>query len=200
MARRKRAENHSDFAGADANQEAIETLSKAAKKANAKGKNTGEISEEAIARHVDLIKAAELEWREKRDEATALKGVLANRYKVFKNDGGDTDALKLAFRIAERVSGEVVTEQRAVGRYLKIMGAPIGTQWTLFEEEPGESAAPGVGMDAELQGQAAYRNSEPYGNCPFQPGTQYHQDWSSGWMNAQAANVRSMGEGESADA
>src|SRR5712664_2140450 len=123
MAKRKRADNHSDFAGPDANKEAIETLSKAAKKANAKaGHNSGTVPEETIANHITLIKAAEAEWREFRDQATVAMGVLRNRFKTAKHDGVDIDSLKLAFRIAERVTGEVVSEQRNVGRYLRIMG------------------------------------------------------------------------------
>jgi len=189
--RSRRAENAADFAGPDANREAIETLAKAAAAENAKKKNSGEVTDETVGMHVNLIKAAEANWREARDRAAELQGVLRNRYKVAKNDGVDVDALKLAFKIAERSSGEVVSEQRNVGRYLRIMGAPLGTQWNLFPAE-GESAN-GTGMDPELQGQHAYGNNEPEDNNPFDPGTEQHVDWQRGWRNAEAATARNMG-------
>lgn len=204
MARKKsnrRAENHSDFAGPDAEKEAIERLAKSATAANTKaGHNSGEVPDETIARHVDLIKASEIEWREARDKAAELQGVLRNRYKVAKGDGVDIDSLKLAFRIAERASGEVVSEQRNVGRYLRIMGSPLGTQWSLFEDpdQPESGKVPAAGMDAELQGQHAWRNNEPISNNPFTPGTENFVAWEQGHNNAMAAAARSMAPGEGA--
>lgn len=185
-----RAENQGDFAGPDAEKEAIEMLANAAKKANAKT-NTGEVADETVGMHINLIKAAEVEWRDLRDKASTAQGVLRNRYKVAKQDGVDVDSLKLAFRIAERASGEVISEQRNVGRYLKIMGSPLGTQWSLFEEE-GENGKPKV--DANLQGQHAGRNGEPAENNPFTPGTEEFTTWAEGWVNGQ----QMLGEGMAA--
>lgn len=199
MAKRtnKRATQHADFAGADADKEAIERLASAAAKANAKaGHNSGEVPDETIARHVDLIKAAELEWREARDKAAELQGVLRNRYKVAKGDGIDIDSMRLAFRIAERTSGEVVSEQRAVGRYLRIMGSPLGKQWSLFDDGEAEEGKPASGaLDAELQGQAAWRNKEPAENNPFTPGTENFVQWAQGYGNAEAAALQQLGRG-----
>lgn len=200
--RNRREENLDDFAGPNAEQEAIETLSKAAAEANkkAKGKNVGEASDETVGMHVNLIKAAEIEWRELRDKATQAQGVLRNRYKVAKGDGVDVDSLKLAFRIAERSTGEVVSEQRNVGRYLRIMGSPLGTQWSLFDDadEAGADGKPSAkpGFDAELQGQHAWANNEPISNNPFTPGTDEFVAWETGHNNAMAASVRKMGPGE----
>lgn len=194
MARRPRApraEHLADFAGPDANQEAIETLAAAAAKENAK-KNPGPVSDETVGMHVNLIKAAETNWQEARDRAAELQGVLRNRYKVAKNDGVDIDALKLAFKIAQRTSGEVVSEQRNVGRYLRIMGAPLGTQWTLFpEDEPANGAGPTV--DANLQGQHAGRNGEPGENNPFTPGSDDFQAWAEGWVVGQNMLAKGIG-------
>lgn len=200
--RNRREENLSDFAGENADQAAIETLANAAANANkkAKGKNVGEASDETVGMHVNLIKAAEIEWRELRDKAAQAQGVLRNRYKVAKGDGVDVDSLKLAFRIAERSSGEVVSEQRNIGRYLRIMGSPLGTQWSLFDDadevdghgKPAEKP----GFDAELQGQHAWANNEPISNNPFTPGTENFVAWETGHNNAMAAAVRKMGPGE----
>lgn len=200
---KKRATGHADFAGPDAAKEAIETLSRAAAKVNAKAKNTGEVSDEALLRHIDLIKAAEAEYDEARDETSKRSGVLRNRYKVAKEDGVDIESLKLALKLAKRTSGEVVTEHRNVGRYIRLMSLPIGTQFGLFEvpaDKEAEGADRGPAMDAELQGQASYRNSEPRENNPFQPGTQEHVDWGQGWNNAQTHTAMSMKPGNGAGA
>ena len=87
MARRKtptrREENLDDFAGPDAEKDAIDRLAKSAAEANKKaGKNVGEAADETVGMHVNLIKAAKVEWRELRDKASQAQGVLRNRYKV----------------------------------------------------------------------------------------------------------------------
>lgn len=186
MAKRKRAENHADFAGPDADKEAIEKLASAAAKENEKrGKNTGEISDEALDRHIRMIKAAEGEWREARDKAAELQGVLRNRYKVAKNDGVDVEAMKLAFRIAERPASEFVAEHRNLGRYLRLMAAPVGTQFGLFDFlDARTDAAPGdeQSMEAEatLAGEHAGLNSEPKENNPHVAGTAPWFAWNNG--------------------
>lgn len=192
-----RTTNHADFSGPDAEKEAIEQLAEQARKKNEKaGKkaNAGDVAEETVSMHIMLIKAAEGEWREARDKASELQGVLRNRYKVAKGDGVDIDSLKLAFRIAERSSGEVVSEQRNVGRYLRIMGSPLGTQWNLFEEgvdedRPVNGDTPRI-SEPELAGQHAASNGEPRSNNPHQPGSQDFIDWDMGHANREAAYQR----------
>lgn len=185
-----RAEHAADFAGTDANKEAIETLAKNAAKENAKA-NKGEVSDETVGMHINLIKAAEIEWRKLRDQATTAQGVLRNRYKVAKQDGVDVDSLKMAFRIAERATGEVISEQRNLARYLKIMGSPLGYQWSLFEEESDGEGGPKV--DPNLQGQHAGRNGEPAENNPFTPGTEPFTEWAAGWVNGQEMLASGVG-------
>lgn len=195
MARRKRTqhnENVADFAGPDADQEAITRLAESAKKENAKkGKNIGEASDETVGMHINLIKEAEAKWRELRDQATQAQGVLRNRYKVAKGDGVDVDSLKLAFRIAERATGEVIAEQRNLGRYLKIMGSPLGHQWSLFEEPD----ADGASLDAAAQGEQAGREGADRSANPYQPGTPNWFSWNNSWQVGQDVIADTLGRG-----
>ena len=205
MARRKtptrREENLDDFAGPDAEKDAIDRLAKSAAEANKKaGKNVGEAADETVGMHVNLIKAAKVEWRELRDKASQAQGVLRNRYKVAKGDGVDVDSLKLAFRISERASGEVVAEQRNVGRYLRIMGSPLGTQWSLFDSEEAAET-----IDPAAQGEQAGLNAEPKENNPHTPGTTPWFTWNNGHQvgaEKLAENLRTgnVGGGEGAAA
>jgi hypothetical protein len=204
MARKSRAAQrataHADFAGPDAEKEAIESLSKAAAKANAKaGHNSGEVPDEVVQRHITLVEAAHKEWQEKRDEAATAQGIYRNRLKVAKNDGVNKDDLIEAFKVKGITSGEYVSSRRNVGRYLRLMGAavaePKGGQGVFdFLDAQPDGSQP-VAMEAELQGQHAYSNSEPLTNNPFKPGTQEHVDWAHGWAQAQTAKVRGMGTG-----
>lgn len=193
----RREENLSDFAGPNADQEAIETLANAAAQANkkAKGKNVGEASDETVGMHVNLIKAAEIEWRELRDKAAQAQGVLRNRYKVAKGDGVDVDSLKLAFRIAERSTGEVIAEQRNLGRYLKIMSSPLGFQWSLFDEPDADGAT----LDASAQGEQAGREGADRDSNPYQPGTPNWFSFNNAWQAAQDKLAEGLGRGSGTD-
>lgn len=199
MAKRtnKRAVNHADFAGADAEQEAIEKLAKSAAAANAKaGTNTGEISDEAAGRHILLIEASEKEWQEARDKAAELQGVYRNRLKVAKSDGMDVDALRLAFRIKRRQTGEVISEQRSVGRYLQLMGSPLGFQWSLFEQPD----ADGAKLDATARGEQAGREGVDRDSNPYDPGTPDWFAFNNGWATGQDAIAQTIGRGNGAEA
>lgn len=178
--RGRRAEHHSDFAGPDADKAAIETLANAAAKQN--GKNSGEISDEAAQRHIQLIEASHVEWQEARDKAAELQGVYRNRLKVAKGDGMDVDALKLAFKIKARPAGEFVSEHRSVGRYLRLMAAPVGTQFGLFDflDEKADGAPKDLEAEATLAGEHAGLNSEPRSNNPHDPGSTKWFNWNNG--------------------
>lgn len=165
----------------DADKEQIEQITKGKGRGRkkAEAKNAGPVSDETVGMHINLIKEAEARWRELRDQATQAQGVLRNRYKVAKSDGVDTDSLKKALSIAERGTGEVMAEQRNIGRYLRIMGAPIGHQWTLFEDAEDPAVQE---LDATAQGEQAGLNGEPSSNCPFKAGTEQAFSWRNGWQ------------------
>ncbi len=199
MAKRKnqRATGHSDFAGPDAEKDAIEKLAEAARKQNAKGGSNSGVPDEVLDRNLTLIEAAQVELDEKVKEVDELRGVLRNRYKVAKKDGCDNDAIRLYLKLKKRTTGEIVTEHRAVGRILRLRQDPLGTQWNLFavaDEEGGEPSKT-VTLDAELAGNAAWRNNEPESNNPWQPGTENHVLWQTGFRDAMATAARKMGNG-----
>lgn len=113
------------------------------------------------------------------------------------------DYIKDRFKRSKDGDGPTVTYHRNYGRLLRVMNDPIGTQWGLFDvrgdnevdETTGKPAS--AAMDAELQGQAAWRNNEPESNNQYPPGTEEHVDWQRGFRNAMAAAAREMGPAES---
>jgi hypothetical protein len=217
MARNKKAENAElkgaeEFLGADPEKEAIEKIA-AAKAAAAKeaeqdtaktkGDNGGPILDEhAWRRAANELVAEQMEIDALMEKVAEVRGRISSIKKVAEKCGADWDVIKLYAKYDKRVrqgeAGAVVTEQRRLSALMRLMESPLHTQFGLFPDEPvvdpSSLAAAKPGFDAELQGQHAYRNSEPEDNNPFPPGSDQHVDWQRGWRNAQAATARSMGD------
>lgn len=206
----KQAENLSKFAGPDGDKETIEKLAEAAKKVNEKGGHNSDPPDEVLDRNFNAI---ELAWTEI-DAAGRImqkaRSALSAALKTAKADCGSKawaasieKAVKEKRKADKGGAAEMASEHRQIGRILRLKGVPLGTQFKLYAFDDADAAAAGgivAAMDAELQGQAAYRNSEPPENNPFQQGTQEHQDWSVGYHNAEAATAHSMGNGTEAAA
>lgn len=206
MAKRKNrmAENIGDFAGPDADRESIEKLAKAAEEANKKiGHNGGEPLDEVLKRNADAIEVALVELDAALRIVQGARASLGAARKTAKTDLGSkawvesvVAAVKLKRQAEKGGSSGIVTEHRQMGRILRLLNTPLGYQFNLFAmpEETGEAVAGAPSaMDAELQGQHAYSNSEDRGNNPFQQGTEDFVSWDTGFMNAMAAKARSMG-------
>lgn len=201
-----------EFAGPDAEKEAIEKIAAARAAATKEeeadkkaGDNGGPIMDQNEWRRACVEYSAEmLDMEDLAERKAEIAGRISSIRKVSKKLGVDWDLVKRYYedhkRIRKGAMGAMVTEERRYRQLLKLMDSPLGTQFTLWEieaEQPeGEAAKPG--MDAELQGQHAYSNNEPRENNPFQPGTQDYVDWGSGWNAAQTATAMKMAPGEAA--
>ena len=137
----RRAANQADFAGPDADREAIEQLARSARLANEQ-QGRGRVPDEVLQRNTLLIEAAQPELDELLGEVAKLRGVLGNRKKVAKNDGCDADAIVQALRLKKQAgaggSEPIVTRHRMVGRILGLIGHPLGTQFKLFGDDAEE--------------------------------------------------------------
>lgn len=194
------------FGDALAEQEQIEQLANARAKA---GHNSKEPPDETIQTCASHIEAALIEIDEAAKVMASARGKLSAARKLTKKDCGSkawADSIEAAIKLKRTASrggtGEIITEHRQIGRALRLLDCPLGTQFNLFavaeeKEQAGEGARPG--MDAELQGQHAWANNEPISNNPFQPGTEDFVAWETGHNNAMAAHARKMGpDGEAA--
>lgn len=200
------AANLGDFAGGDADKETIEKLAEAAKKANEKGGHNSEPPDEVINRNFDSIELSLIEIDNASRIMQKARAGLKAALDTAKTDCGSKAwalsiqaSVKLKRQGEKGGNGELVTEHRQIGRILRLKGVPLGVQFKLFafEGEPADGA-PVAAFDPELQGQAAWRNSEPRTNNPFQQGTQEFVDWDTGFGNAMAAHAKSMGADEGA--
>jgi hypothetical protein len=137
----RRAANQADFAGPDADREAIERLARAARLANEQ-QGGGRVADEVLQRNTLLIEAAQAELDELLGEVAKLRGVLGNRKKVARNDGCDVDAIVQALRLKKQAVGgsePIVTRHRLVGRILGLLGHPLGTQFKLFGNDDADA-------------------------------------------------------------
>ena len=139
----RRAANQADFAGPDADREAIERLARSARLANEQQQGGGRVADEVLQRNTLLIEGAQAELDELLGEVAKLRGVLGNRKKVAKSDGCDVDAIVQALRLKKQAgaggSEPIVTRHRMVGRILGLLGHPLGTQFKLFGNEANDA-------------------------------------------------------------
>ncbi len=199
-----------EFAGTDAERDAIEKIAEARKaadkeaEADKKGDNGGPLlDEDAWRRACNEYTAEMLTMEDLESQKSEVAGRISSIRKVAKKCKVDWDLVKRYYEdhkvIRKGGMGAMVTDERRYRQLLKMMGSPLGTQFTLWEveAEPAAGASAKPGMDAELQGQHAYSNNEPRENNPFQPGTQEHVDWGLGWNQAQTATAMKMKPGGS---
>jgi hypothetical protein len=182
------------FAGADADREAIEKIAaaRAAAEQEKAGDNGGPLMDEAAwERAVNQLMAEQIDIEAMMEQVAEARGRISSIRKVAKSCGVDWDVVKVYATYQKRIrkgeTGAIVTEHRRLGALMKHLNCPLYTQFALFPEEakPANGKAAPAGMDAELQGQHAHSNGEPRDNNPFQAGTQDHVDWSQGWANAE---------------
>lgn len=195
------AENIGDFAGPNADRENIEKLAKAAEEANKKIGHNSEPSDEIIKRNADAIEVALVEIDAALRIVQAARAGLAVARKNAKTDFGSkgwVDSVEAAVKLKRAAekggSGEIVTEHRQMGRILRLLDTPLGTQFGLFDvaADKDDPVTAKPTMDAELQGQHAWANNEPISNNPFTPGSEEFVAWEAGHNNAMAAHARKM--------
>jgi len=198
-----------EFAGRDTEKDAIEKIAaakaaaeKEAEQGKRKGDNGGPIlDKDAWRRACNESIAEDLEIERLQEQIAECRGRLSSVRKVAKSCGVDWDVVseyrKKAKRIRNGETGAMVTEYRRLGELMQIMDCPLYTQFNLFQLPEPEVAPNGTAkpsFDAELQGQAAWRNNEPRDNNPFQAGTEEFVQWDTGYGNAMAGAARGMGQ------
>lgn len=155
-------------------------VEKAKKHAN-EGHNGG-VPDEIVERHNGLIDAAEAALEKAKAEHDRKKGALKAVWNLAKEDGVDVGALRKLRKEDKRDHGEVVQEYAAMGRYAKIIGSALGTQFNLFSEL---EDAPAV-VDVAMQGLRAGKGGEPRTNNPHTPGTADFAVWDDNHVKGQA--------------
>jgi hypothetical protein len=176
----KRATSHSDFAGKEPDVAEMRRLTAEAEKAN----TAKPVDPDLIRHHIKLIAAAAAISAQAKATAASKRKILTNRYKAAGVDGMDIAALKRAFIIAELPIGEVVTEERNLGLYLRCMDVEIGHQWSLFDSPE---------IDIKAQGEHAGKNGEGIESNPHKPGTEEYMQWLENYQKGEASIAQSMG-------
>lgn len=211
MAQRKKQtlEGAGEFLGPDPEKDAIDKITaaraaaaKEAEQDSKKGDNGGPIlDKDAWRRATNEAIAEDLEIEKLQEQMGECRGRLSSIRKVAKSLGVDWDVVsdyrKKAKRIRQGEMGAMVTEFRRLGELMGVMDCPLYTQFNLFKlpEEATTDAKKVSAMDAELMGDAAWRNNEPESNNPFQANTDNHVLWQRGFREAMAVAANKMAPG-----
>lgn len=207
-----------EFAGPDAEKEAIEKIA-AARAADTeeeadkkKGDNGGPIMDEAAwsRASVELV-AEQIELDHLAEKVAEVRGRISSIKKVAEKCGVDWDVVKLYAKYQKRIRigemGAVVTEQRRLASLMKIMDCPLHTQFGLFPEESRETPEEpkdekALEAEATLAGEHAGLNGEPKDNNPYwnRPGTPQWFGWNNGWQAGADKAVDSFTAAEPAHA
>ncbi|MBX3502813.1 MAG: hypothetical protein KF889_25490 [Alphaproteobacteria bacterium] len=180
MARRSKTKTAMDRL-ADA--EKVDTPTRGGKGHNSKTP-PAEFDEATLQHHIDQIQGAHLRLEEKLRETASVRGEFAAIKKAAKKAGAPVAAIMEALGLKKQEAGEVVSHYRNVGRVLKMLNAPLGTQWNLFADVETVDV-----MDADAAGYHAGKNGEPASNNPHQAGTEEHARWTGGWNRWVAENA-----------
>lgn len=183
------------FAGGDADKENLDKLAAAAAEDAARhksGANGGEPPDEVVSRNADAIEVALIEIENVGRLMQKARSDLSAAEKTAKVDLGSKgwvtsikEAIKLKRQAAKGGAGEMVTEHRQIGRVLRLLDVPIGTQLYLLppEEDPAQPKdEKAIEAEATLAGEHAGLNGEPKENCPHQPGSPEAFGWRNGWQ------------------
>lgn len=186
-----------DFAGPDADKDAIEKIA-AAREAAAKeaeaGDNGGPIMDEAAWSRASVqLVAEQIELDALAEKVAEVRGRISSIKKVAEKCGVDWDVVKLYAKYQKRIRigemGAVVTEQRRLASLMRIMDCPLYTQFGLFPEEPKDTPEEPkdektLEAEATLAGEQAGLNAEPKDNNPYwnRPGTPQWFGWNNGWQ------------------
>jgi hypothetical protein len=200
----RQLEGAGEFLGQDTEKEAIEKIAAAKAEADAQqtnGESNGGpmLDEAAWKRASNELVAEQIELDELGEKVAEVRGRISSIKKVAEKCGVDWDVVKLYAKYAKRIRigemGYVVTEQRRLGALMRFMDCPLHTQFGLWPEEPKGEDGAGSAMDAELQGQHAYRQGAKLSDNPFHGATDTERanQWHHGWTQAQNANASSMG-------
>lgn len=188
-----RVEGLAAFAGPGADRAAVAEVEAGSDKARRKqARRIGEPDDRTISIHIDTITRAQKKHQLSHAETKRLNSIVRNAYKAAKAQGIDVDALKSAFEKAKRPAGEVIAEERNVGRYLRVMEVPLGRQYQFAFDQPDAPEAKAAEVDAGAAGEHAFRNGEPPSNNPHVAGTAQHADWSSGYHAALRRTAEEM--------
>jgi hypothetical protein len=166
-------------------------VAKASNPRAVKGGNGGGPSAALIKTHHEKLDAIETRMKAAKAKYDQIRGEHRSAYAVVKQDGIVVDDFKLARELDKRDHGEVVVGYANVGTYLAAIKSELAIQLDLFQEL--SNAPP---HNPSLAGAAAFANSEPRSNNPYQQGTEEYAGFDEAWMSAANAAELKDGEGQ----
>lgn len=144
-----------------------------------------------IKSHHEELDAIETRMAAAKAKYDQIRGEHRSRYATVKDDGIDLNGFKLARALHKEDHGIVVTTYANVGTYLAAIKSELATQLDLFQD-----LAKAPPHNPTLAGSAAFANSEPRSNNPYQANTDEFVEFDNAWMAAANATDLKDGDGQ----
>lgn len=171
---------------------------KDAGKQDAKVERKSNVPDEVYERHLGEIEAKHGEMAEAQEALASARGAYRAALKAAKKDGCNADAITDALKERKKDVDERKTHWRDVGRILRLMKSPLGTQFGLFEEAEAVTF-----MDiksAEAAGRKVGKAGGNLSDCPLREDHRFYSAWVSGYDAGQAENAPKPTNGAGAHA
>lgn len=136
-------------------------------------------------KHYRLIGDAKREMDRITEELRSARGQYRSALKIAKKHGVNQAMLIEAMRIHTIADeAEVAMEFRDLGRYLRYLNSPLGSQFSLFDDGaadvPTDVRREHEDWEAHEQGYRAAQGGVPIEECPHPAGSELAQVWSLG--------------------
>jgi len=187
----------------------LENVAKLANSAKANGATNGGhnssavvtgISDEELQQLTQQCIDADAEVQTARKLVDKKMGVYRNALKVAKSKGAPKEEIEEYIKMrkfrAKFGDGAIISQHRNLGRIGRVMGDQTIVKFNLYsllEEGDAlngvkqEGSEPIEKLDAELQGQNAFRHGNPRSGNKYTPGSEEYAQWDTGWLNAEYA-------------
>lgn len=154
------------------------------------------VTEETEREQIDAILGAHGEMEKVAADLSRARGRYRGTLKAAKKLGMSADAITAAIAERKREPLERVQHFRKMARYLRLMGAPLGTQLTIFDEGlektglTGEAPSDGNVVSFEdgaayEQGYRAGKSGKSIGDGPYTEDSDTGVQWAAGYNKAQ---------------
>lgn len=134
--------------------------------------NKSNVTDEVYQANLAEIMPLYADWQKAVEAAKSAQGAYRAALKKAKKDGCNADAIAAALKERKQDQDERKLFYRDMGRVLRLLGVPVGTQFSLLEETP---------SDPEVAGYEAAKSGVVNSDNPYPEGSNDHALWARGW-------------------
>ena len=150
--------------------------------------NSPEASQETLLRHAGILNA-------KKAAADKASASYRSARKSAKDEGCNLGDLDAAMKLLKLTTVEARQKHNRLATYLRWLGAPIGEQMSLFDDEGGEITIERVIAEAGAEGRMAASRGEFASANPHDPNSDAGRAWAEEYQKQHALMLGKVGTG-----